>query len=124
VSKKKPTKTKFNDLWRDDALCLSAVSQDANLKKAWDNVDVGTWETPKYEPDPSEALAKSICNTACPVREKCLRDALSDNEADGVRAGFRFENGNVSNSDARVIFNEFGLRARVRKRVQVGSVEL
>jgi hypothetical protein len=124
LSKKKPTKTKFNDLWRDDAMCLFVAATEEDMQTAWDNVDVGTWETAAYAPDPAENVAKTLCVSSCPVREKCLRDALSDNEVDGIRGGFRFENGNVSMSDAKVIFNEFSLRARVRKRMSNGSNEV
>lgn len=82
---------------------------------SWDNIDVGGWEKTEYAPHPNAEIAKNIC-FACPVREKCLRDALSDNDAEGIRAGYRFEDGRVSRRDARNIFNEWGLRARLIKK--------
>jgi hypothetical protein len=82
------------------------------MATAWDNVDDGE----NYVPDPQEDVARALCINACPVRERCLRDALRDNEAEGIRGGFRFENGAVSSKEGRAMFKEFGLRARIIKR--------
>lgn len=114
MSHRTPTKTDFSDKWRADAACRAAVKEDPSLSTAWDNVDEGTWEKNKYVPDPQADVARKICD-ACPVRGLCLLDALSDNEAEGIRAGFRFERGYVTKHDARKIFAEFGVRAKVRK---------
>lgn len=94
------------------------------MQSAWDNIDVGTWEKTVTVPDPKADIAKVLCDD-CPVKEFCLRDAIKDNEAEGIRAGYRFENGTVSREDSRKIFNEWGLRAKTSKksRVPVKNVE-
>lgn len=115
MSHRKPTKTKFNDLWRDDAECSFIVAVEPEMETAWDNIDVGTWQKTETVPDSKADVAKNIC-FACPVREFCLRDALADNEAEGLRGGYRFEFGAVSKADARKIYNEWGLRAKVSKK--------
>lgn len=118
MSHRKPTKTQFIDLWRDEASCSAIVKVDPSMQSAWDNIDIGTWEKTVTEPDPKADIASALCED-CPVRELCLRDALKDNEVEGLRAGFRFENGTTSQNDARRIFNEWGLRARVSKKARV-----
>ena len=115
MSHRKPTKEKFNDLWRDEAECSFVVAVDESMKTAWDNIDVGTWERTVTVPDQKADIAKILC-ASCPVREFCLRDAVRDNQAEGIRAGYRFENGNVSSREARAIFNEWEIRAPVGKR--------
>ena len=120
MSHRKPSKTDFQDDYRVEALCPVVVQADPDLKTAWDNIFVD-WNAP-YEADPKANIAKTIC-AGCPVRRECLADALSDNAAEGIRAGFRFENGNVSREDARLIFKEFSLRARVKKVSAVSNVE-
>jgi len=122
VSHRTPTKTDFSDDFREKAACRDAVTAEPSLATAWDNIDAGTWEEDEYVPDPQALVAKNICY-ACPVRELCLRDALSDNEAEGIRAGYRFERGYVSRDDARKIQKEFNLRAKVRKVAQVVYVK-
>lgn len=112
---KKPTKVQFYDLWREDAACLEIVQVEPEMDGAWDNVDVGTWKSYASEPHSKAEVSKNIC-FGCLVRENCLRDALSDNEAEGIRAGYRFEDGRVSRRDARNIFNEWGLRAKILKK--------
>lgn len=91
------------------------------MQTAWDNIDVGTWKKTTTEPDLKADVARVLC-WECPVREACLRDALKDIEAEGIRGGYRFENGTVSKEDARKIFSEWGLRARVSKK-STGNVE-
>jgi len=117
LSHRKPTKTKFNDLWRDDAECSFIVAVEPEMETAWDNIDVGTWKKTETVPDENADVAKNIC-FVCPVREFCLRDALKDNEAEGLRGGYRFEFGTVSKNDARKIYNEWGLRAKVTKKAR------
>jgi len=112
LSHRKPSKTDFQDDWRVDALCPVAVQSEPSLMTAWDNIFEG-WDVP-YGVDPQENIAREIC-AGCPVRRDCLIDAIQDNESEGLRAGFRFNQGNVSKEDARVIFKEFSLRARVKK---------
>lgn len=123
MSHRKPTKTKFNDDWRDDAACVEAVSADPGLKTAWDNIDHGTWEKDDYRPDPQENVAKAIC-FACKAQSKCLKDAIKDNESEGIRGGYRFERGAVSKEDAFEIFDTFGYRTKVRKRTDMRYVNL
>lgn len=118
-----PSKTQFYDLWREEADCLAIVQVQPEMDGSWDNVDVGTWKSYSSEPHANAEVAKQIC-FSCPVREACLRDALSDNEAEGVRAGYRFEDGKVSRRDARNIFNEWGLRAKVKKTRTVVSEDV
>lgn len=120
MSHRKPTKTKFNDLWRDEAECSFVVLVDETMETAWDNIDVGTWTKTETVPDSRADVAKLICY-GCPVREFCLRDALNDNEAEGIRAGYRFEFGTVNKEDARKIFNEWGLRAKVSKKSRASA---
>lgn len=122
MSHRTPTKTDFSDEFREYAACRAVVQEDPSLTTAWDNIDVGTWEKGEFIPDPQAHVAKNIC-FACPVREACLRDALSDNEAEGIRAGYRFEKGYVSKEDARKMFKEFGFRAKVRKTAKVVYVK-
>jgi len=93
------------------------VAVEPEMATAWDNVDIGTYENPEFENDPKEDIAKAIC-IECPVREKCLRDAITDNEAEGIRGGYRFSFGNVSREEGKIIFNEWGLRARVAKQTR------
>jgi hypothetical protein len=114
LSSKSPSKTEFDDAFRAKAACREAVKEEPSLATAWDNVDVGTWEEDYTIPDPQSLVAKNIC-FACSVREACIRDALSDNEAEGIRGGFRFENGYITKEDARKLYNEFGLRGKVRR---------
>jgi hypothetical protein len=114
VSHRTPTKTDFSDEWREDAACRAAVTEEPSLSTAWDNIDEGTWEEDYFVSDPQAHVAKNIC-FACPVRKLCIEDALFDNEAEGIRGGFRFEKGYVSKEDARKMYKEFGLRAKVRK---------
>lgn len=114
MSHRTPTKTDFSDAFRERAACREAVKEDESLATAWDNVDAGTWEQDSYIPDEQAHVARNIC-FACPVREACIRDALTDNEAEGIRGGFRFEKGYLSKEDARKLYQEFGLRAKVRK---------
>lgn len=116
MSHRKPTKTKFNDLWRDQAKCLPIAQADPSMETAWDNIETGTWKKSEHNPSPLAPIAEEICVNQCPVRELCLKDAISDNEADGLRGGYRFEFGTVSRRVAQDIFNEFGLRARVSRR--------
>lgn len=113
MSHRKPSKTQFSDLWREDAACLKSAQLEPTLQTAWDNIDVG-WEQDSV-PDEMADVAKTICS-ACPVRKKCLVDAISDNESEGIRGGFRFEQGNVSKEDARLIWSEYSLRVKVRKK--------
>lgn len=120
MSHRKPTKTQFIDLWRDMASCAFVVKAEPETQTAWDNIDVGTWEKTVTEPDAQADVAKILCFD-CPVREMCLRDALKDIEAEGIRAGYRFENGTVSKHDARKIFNEWGLRAKVSKKSRASA---
>lgn len=122
MSHRTPTKNEFDDAYRERAACRDAVLEEPSLATAWDNIDAGTWEEENYVPDPQEFVAKNIC-FECPVRELCLRDALTDNEAEGLRAGFRFERGYVSKDDSRKIRKEFGLRAKIRKVAQVVYVK-
>lgn len=121
MSHRKPTKTQFIDLWRDEAQCALISKVEPEMQTAWDNIEVGTWEKTETVPDERADVAKIIC-FECPVREMCLRDALLDNEAEGLRAGYRFENGTVSKYDARKIFNEWGLRAKVSKKSRISAV--
>jgi hypothetical protein len=118
VSQKVPSKTQFSDSYRRKASCKDAVTQDPTLVTAWDNVDVGTWKETVTVPDPQAETAKFICY-ACPVRRQCIEDALSDNEAEGLRGGYRFESGMLSKEDARKLLKEFSLRAKVRKAERV-----
>ena len=90
------------------------------METAWDNIDVGTWEKTVTVPDSKADVAKEIC-IACPVREFCLRDALKDIEAEGIRGGYRFGNGTVPKGDARDIYNEWGLRAKVSKKSRANA---
>lgn len=115
MSHRTPTKTSFADDWRHDATCRAAVVDDPALATAWDNVDHGTFEKDDYRPDPQANVAKQLC-FSCPVRLECLTDALADNEATGIRGGFRFEDGYVDRDDARKMYGEFKLRAKVKKR--------
>ncbi len=122
MSHRTPTKTEFDDEFRHRAACRDAVLAEPSLATAWDNIDVGTWEEGEYVPDPQALVAKNIC-FACPVRELCMRDALTDNEAEGIRGGYRFERGYVSKEDARKMYQEFGMRAKVRKTAKVVYVK-
>lgn len=121
MSHRKPTKTFFNDDWRDEALCQPAVQSEPVLATAWDNVFVD-WTEP-YAVDPMENIAKAICK-GCTARTDCLIDALGDNEAEGIRAGFRFNLGTVSSADAHAIRKEFGLKAKVRKKGGGGAIQI
>lgn len=123
MSHRKPTKLQFIDLWRDEASCNFIVKVDKSMETAWDNIDVGTWQKTITEPDPKADIAKILCFD-CPVRELCLRDAVNDNEAEGIRGGYRFENGTVSRSDARKIFHEWGIRTKVSKKARDKSEDV
>lgn len=52
--------------------------------------------------------AKEICAT-CPVRELCVRDALEDRHAEGLRGGVFFEAGQVTQEGAREIRKKFAI---------------
>ena len=114
MSHRTPTKTYFGDEFREDAACLKASKEEPAVQTAWDNIDEGTWEKDNYVPSPLAQVAKQIC-LSCPVRELCLVDAIEDNEAEGIRGGYRFENGYVMREDARKIYGQFELRAKVKK---------
>ncbi len=92
------------DFWRKDAACFWAVSDNEELQNAWVEED-----------NDSAYFAELICAT-CPVREACLMDALVDQDAEGLRAGFFFATGGVNSADARKIRQEFGVRPRTRSR--------
>lgn len=115
MSHRKPTKTQFIDLWRDDSSCLPVVKVDPSMETAWDNIDVGTWEKTETVPDPQAEIAKQICY-ACLVRESCIRDAVKDNAAEGLRGGYRFEDGTLTRREAGRLYQELGIRAKVSKK--------
>jgi hypothetical protein len=93
----------LTDEWRDEAECYKYI--DSIMQDAW--VD---------EESPLKADAMDICLT-CPVRELCLRDAAADKEAIGIRGGFEFEDGKVSNRDQQAIKKEFGIFVKARRTV-------
>lgn len=95
--------------WTDEAACRGIVAVDPGMATAWDNIDKGD----HYEPDPQEQVAKAVCFDACPVRDFCLRDAVSDPESEGLRGGYRFHMGGVDNREALKIKREFRLKVRV-----------
>ena len=121
MSHRKPSKTDFKDEWKIDALCPVAVQSEPSLITAWDNILVD-FDEARYEPDPQASVAKAICS-GCPSRRECLVDAIADNEAEGLRAGYRFNQGTVDKYDARAIFSEYSLRARVKKTNFYSDVE-
>lgn len=83
---------RVNEPWRDDAKC-DEVSQSAFIPES-------AWHSPT---DDTKYLAEDICKTKCKVREECLRDALTDPYAEGMRGGFIFAEGKVSKDDVRHI---------------------
>lgn len=109
--------------WRDEAACRAIVAVEPEMATAWDNID----HDDHYEPDPQEAIARQAC-FSCPVREKCLREAIADPESEGIRGGYRFHMGSVDNRDALKIKREFNLKVKVLRRtstrvIQVNNVQ-
>lgn len=89
------------DEWEDQAECSTRKIRKTLPFKVWVN------------PTPTEEkLAKEICVHHCNVRTECLRDALNDKYAEGVRAGYRFEDGAVSQEDADDIKKTFKWKPR------------
>lgn len=83
--------------WRDRAECHKRVTSG----------EVDEWAfTDEENPDYLRAI--SACGV-CPVRDQCLRDAVQDPEAQGVRAGYYFDLGVVSRSDHAKIYRETGV---------------
>jgi len=62
------------ELWTEQALCRTA-GRNPNL-----------W-FPENRLHADAKRAKAICNV-CPVREQCLREALSDDDTRGIWGGF------------------------------------
>lgn len=98
--------------WRDEASCFDVVAEDDSMATAWDNVNTG-WEPTDYEPDPMESIAKAVCFNKCPVRMECLRSALNDEYSEGIRGGYRFHEGRMTQREATKVYRELGVRAKV-----------
>ena len=77
--------------WRDKAACDAAVIKDPFLEAAWFE-----------ENGPFLEHAKKVC-LSCPVRNACLQDALNDEDAEGVRGGYWFDQGRLPVAEAREI---------------------
>lgn len=93
--------------WRDEGSCASVLQDDPEIADAWTN-----------EFSPFMAEAREIC-AECPVRLLCLKDAVEDEEAMGIRAGYHFYMGSVIVPEAREIVREIGRRPlRLRQRRQ------
>ena len=56
--------------------------------------------------------AKDICAT-CPVRRRCLQDAIDDPNAQGIRGGYRFHYGRPVSRDDITQMRSEGLRVPV-----------
>ena len=69
----------------------------------------GAWDGPNEDGDRHvfHKEAKRICRDVCPVREFCLRDAMKDEEAQGLRGGYEFDGGKVPVGIAREIVENF-----------------
>lgn len=89
------------------------------METAWDNIDTGEGFT--YVPHPLASVAERICKEKCPVRDLCVRDALTDGDVEGIRGGFRFHMGRVSSRDAYAIKREYDVKVSVIRRT--GSYE-
>ena len=94
--------------WRADAACEQLIIKNENdktLGAAW-----------IAEDGPLEPLARLVCEMDCKVRFACLIEALGDHEAQGVRAGYYFDEGGLEAPDRRRLRGEYGLEAKKRQR--------
>jgi len=95
----------FSDLnapWRDEGTCKDNYGNDEFAPDAWVS-----------EFSISFDQERKACRE-CKVRMECLVDALMDPDSEGLRGGFYFEQGKLSREDARDLWNELKLKAKVR----------
>ena len=105
--------------WDAEASCKAIVAQEPEMATAWDNVDTGVGSV--YVPDTLAPIAERICKEVCPIKDICLQKALADEEAEGIRAGFRFHMGKVSSRDAYTLKREHHVKVRVIRRSANGE---
>ena len=91
--------------WRSESACAKITEKHEERGGDW--VREGDW--PESE---SSMQARRICTQVCKVRMECLFEALSDPKAQGIRAGFRFQQGSLTPRDARRLKEEFGIKGR------------
>lgn len=105
---------RINEPWRDETACAPEASTDYIYETAWHSPNEATVEH-----------AKLVCEVVCTVREKCLRDALTDPYAEGIRGGFQFSEGKVAKEDVRHIRRLApDLYIRVKKTKRDQTIEL
>lgn len=97
--------TNLKAAWRDQAECDIRSITDPELASAWLSKD---------HPRCEDIL--DICKAVCPVSAECLRDAVSDPDASGWRAGHFFDFGVVKRAAAKVIFEATGMRPNTSQR--------
>lgn len=88
--------------WRDDAACAMPA---AGMEDAWISEDRS-----------DEMKARATCYSKCKVRYQCLLDAMTDEEAEGIRAGFHFDAGALDVRDRTKLRREFGFSARRQRK--------
>lgn len=97
------TAINLGDTWRNSSACSTEVEKKPYMAGAWDGPNEDG-ERHAYEED-----AKRTC-LSCKVRVNCLQNALSDEEAQGVRGGYEFDGGNVPVAVAREIRDTMDLK--------------
>lgn len=81
--------------WRDEAKCVTSIKKDPTLASAW-----------IQENHVAQDEAVEICE-ACPVIWACVQNALLDEEANGLRGGYWFDEGKLPVAKAREIRDRF-----------------
>ncbi len=96
--------TNMDAKWRERSLCHRYLEVNPTFIEAWSE-KVGQ----------RRIIAQQICE-ACPVRIDCLLDALSDDDAEGMRGGFFFQAGVTTRVDQRRIQELTGVTSRTSQR--------
>ena len=90
--------------WRDEAECALVVEIKPYMQGAWDGPNEEDIRHPYSD------QAQEICQTECAMRLMCLKTALTNPEAQGLRGGYEFDGGTVPVADAREIVQEHNLQ--------------
>lgn len=91
--------------WMKRASCARAI------KSGYSNIIDFSTDIDELDED-DYATAKSVCSH-CPVRSICLSRAVEDPDAFGLRGGYFFDMGHVSESDSKEIFEATGVEVPV-----------
>lgn len=95
--------TNNHEPWRRKAECADKSVKVPPMMGAWDGPNEDG------ERHPMHYAAREICLTGCPVQLECLKDAVQDPEAQGLRGGYEFDGGKVPVGVAREIALTHGI---------------